>query len=95
MNPDKKYVYWMNGDISVEEDDIVQWWGGGMPNTRNKVIISIYGPFYLDMGVGNYLGVSYGTFVTWLDLYSQDMGKMIESYENKKNVLGAEVCLWS
>lgn len=47
------------------------------------------------MGVGNYLGVSYGSYQTWLDLYQQDIGKMIEGYENKDNVLGAEVCLWS
>ena len=82
-------------DIQIEEGDVVQWWGGGMPSTKHEVVISQYGPFYLDMGVGNYLGVSYGNYQTWLDLYNQDIGRMIENYENKKNVLGAEVCLWS
>jgi len=46
------------------------------------------------MGVGNYLGVSYGSYVTWLDLYQQDLGQMIRNYENKKNVIGAEITLW-
>ena len=41
------------------------------------------------------MGVSYGNYQTWLDLYNQDIGRMVEAYENKKNVLGAEVCLWS
>lgn len=65
-----------------------------MPATKNPVIISQYGPFYIDMGVGNYLGVSYGNYQTWLDLYNQDLGQMTKSYDNKKNVLGAEITLW-
>lgn len=47
------------------------------------------------MGVGNYNGVMYGTYQTWLDLYNKNIGQMIADYENKENVLGAEVCLWS
>ena len=96
LNPNKKYVYWMNSnDIQIEEGDIVQWWGGGMPNTHNEVIISQYGPFYIDMGVGNYLGVAYGNYATWLDIYNLDISRMIENYQNKHNVLGAELTLWS
>jgi len=41
------------------------------------------------MGVGNYLGVAYGNYQTWLDLYNQDIGRMIDNYENRQNVLGA------
>lgn len=41
------------------------------------------------MGVGNYLGVSYGNYQTWLDLYNQYIGRMIERYDNKEKVLGA------
>ena len=85
----------MNGRIEIEEGDIVHWWGGGMPQTTNPVVISNYGPYYLDMGVGNYFGVNYGQYVTWLDMYHQNLGKSIESYRNKANVLGAEVTLWS
>lgn len=84
-----------SNDIAIESEDVVHWWGGGMPATKNKVILSQYGPFYLDMGVGNYLGVSYGNYQTWLDLYNQDIGKMVLNYANKEGVLGAEVCLWS
>ena len=84
-----------SNDIRIEEGDAIQWWGGGLPNTNNEVIISQYGPLYLDMGVGNYLGVAYGNYQTWMDLYNIDFAKMIEPYKNKKNVLGAEVCLWS
>lgn len=67
----------------------MHWWGAALPPTNNPIVISQYGPFYLDMGVGNYLGVSYGNYQTWMDLYMQDIGKMIEHYENKKNVIGA------
>ena len=84
-----------SGNIELEEGDIVHWWGGGLPNTKNDIIISQYGPFYIDMGVGNYLGVSYGSYATWMDLYNLDIGKMIQSYANKANVLGAELTLWS
>ena len=60
-----------------------------MPETDCQVVISNYGPFYIDMGVGNYFGFNYGDYVTWLDLYNQDIIKMIDNYDNKKNVLGA------
>lgn len=64
-------MYWMNGVIEVEEGDVIHWWGSGKPQTSNPVVISNYGPFYLDMGVGNYYGVSYGNYLTWLDLHNQ------------------------
>lgn len=47
------------------------------------------------MGVGNYFGVNYGSYVTWLDLHNQNIGRMVQGYRNKDNVLGAEVTLWS
>ena len=67
-------MYWMNANIEVEPEDIVHWWGRGLPKTNNKVVISQYGPFYIDMGVGNYLGVSYGSYSSWLNLYSLNIG---------------------
>ena len=79
----------------MEPEDIVHWWGGGLPQTQNKIVISQYGPFYIDMGVGNYYGVNYGSYSTWLDLYNQNIGRMVASYANKQNVLGAEITLWS
>lgn len=85
----------MNAQISLEEGDVVHWWGGGLPSTKLEIIISQYGPFYIDMGVGNYFGVSYGSYGTWLDIYNLDLGRMIATYNNKNNVLGAELTLWS
>ena len=85
----------MNSNIDIEEGDIVHWWGGGLPQTKHKVIISQYGPFYIDMGVGNYLGVSYGSYQTWMDLYNLNINQMISGYQNKENVIGAELTLWS
>jgi hypothetical protein len=41
------------------------------------------------MGVGNYLGYPYGLYQTWLDIYMLDIQRMIEKYDNKKNVIGA------
>lgn len=73
----------------------MHWWGGGLPQTQNKVVISQYGPFYIDMGVGNYYGVNYGSYASWLDLYNLNIGRMVASYANKQNVLGAEITLWS
>lgn len=73
----------MNARIDIEEGDIVHWWGGGMPPTTHKVIISNYGPYYLDMGVGNYFAVNYGQYSTWLDLYNQNFGKAVSNYKNK------------
>ena len=90
LNPNKRFIYWMNNnDIQIEEGDIAQWWGGGLPPTKHEIVISQYGPFYLDMGVGNDLGVSYGNYQTWLDLFNIDIGRMVENYDNKRNVLGA------
>ena len=85
----------MNSRIDIEEGDVVHWWGGGLPQTTNQVIVSNYGPYYLDMGVGNYFGVNYGQYSSWLDLYNQNLGKAISNYKNKENVIGAEVTLWS
>lgn len=73
-------MYWVNtqfyGKQSVDADDIVHWWGSNLPyaHRNSKIVISQYGSYYLDMGIGNYMGVSYGTFSTWLDLYSQYLG---------------------
>lgn len=82
-------MYWMNAGIQLEDDDIVHWWGGGMPDTKCQIVISNYGPFYIDMGVGNYFGFNYGTYVTWLDLYNQNIGKIVSNFNHKENVLGA------
>lgn len=73
----------------------MHWWGGGLPSTKHELVISQYGPFYIDMGVGNYFGVSYGNYVTWLDLHNQNIARIIENFENKSNILGAELTLWS
>ena len=96
LNPKKKFIYWMNmNEFGIEEGDVVHWWGGGLPANINPIIISQYGPFYIDMGVGNYLGVSYGTYATWLDLYNQNIADMLKTYKNRDNVLGGELTLWS
>lgn len=81
-------MYWLNSEVKIEEGDIVHWWGQGIPRSNNKIVLSNYGPFYLDMGVGNYYGVNYGNYVSWLDLYNTQI-------PFDKNILGAEVCLWS
>lgn len=41
------------------------------------------------------MGVSSGPYSTWLDLYNQNIRKTISNYDNKDNVLGGEVTLWS
>ena len=71
-------MYWMNSQVNgIEENDIVHWWGGGNPRTKNHVVLSNYGPFYLDMGVVNYFGVIYVSYVTCLDLYNQQIPRNI------------------
>ena len=57
----------------MENDDIVQWWATKTPSSdiNRKVIISLFGPFYIDRGVGNYLGRAYGNYSTWRDIYSE------------------------
>ena len=49
----------------------------------------------MNRGVGNYLGTQYGVYSGWRDLYNQNIQAQIESYENKKGVLGGEVTLWT
>lgn len=96
INPEKKAMYWMNSDVNtIEKDDVVHWWGQGIPNTQNKIVISNYGPYYLDMGVGNYLGVGYGSYVNWMDIYGRNIHNEAKSNPNKDAIIGAEVCLWS
>jgi hypothetical protein len=74
INPNKVPMYWMNNNnMEIQPTDIVHWWGGQLPPTSNKVVISFYGPYYLDMGVGNYFGVGYGSYITWLDFYNKSV----------------------
>lgn len=75
MDPSKTPMYWMNGAIEIEEGDVIHWWGSGKPQTQNPVVISNYGPYYLDMGVGNYFGVGYGNYLTWLDLHNNHISQ--------------------
>lgn len=36
MNPNKKFIYWMNmNEIDIAPGDVVQWWGGGLPFTKH------------------------------------------------------------
>lgn len=79
----------MNGDVQLQKDDVIHWWGSSLPRTQNQIIISQYGPFYIDMGVGNYYGVNYGSYITWLDLYNMDINKIAMTYPDKNKVLGA------
>ena len=97
INPNKHPMFWETGRVAkTGPEDIVHWWGGGFPaNTSNKIVISNYGPYYLDMGVGNFLGSSYGSYTNWLDFYNMNLKKQMERYENKHNILGAEGTLWS
>lgn len=78
-------MFWETGRVSkVGPSDIVHWWGGGFPgNTTNKIVISNYGPYYLDMGVGNFLGSSYGSYTNWLDFYNMNLKRQMERYDNK------------
>lgn len=41
------------------------------------------------MGVGNYFGNNYGSYITWLDLHGQHIARNIANYDNKDNVIGA------
>ena len=52
---------------------MVQWWATKIPpaDIGRKVIISLFGPFYIDRGVGNYHGSSYGNYSTWRDIYHE------------------------
>ena len=41
LNPNKKFIYWMNNnDMQIESDDIAQWWGANLPNIKQEIIIS-------------------------------------------------------
>ena len=58
------------------------------------MIYSLYGQFsfYIDRGVGNYLGKKYGSYSTWLDIYGNlGAGVQIDS----QNILGMELTLWT
>lgn len=36
LDSSRKFIYWMNtNDIQIEEGDIAQWWGGGLPSTKH------------------------------------------------------------
>ncbi len=60
-----------------------------------QVILSMYGKYYLDMGVGNYYGNFYGSYTTWLDFLNESLPTMIKGLKKSENVYGAEVALWS
>lgn len=77
-----------NGNIDIEEDDIVHWWGDSLPNVQREIVVSNYGPYYLDMGVGNFLGYSYGSYAMWNELYNLNLQSTIANYANKNKVLG-------
>jgi hypothetical protein len=78
-------MFWETGRVTkTGPEDIVHWWGGGFPSgTTNKIVISNYGPYYLDMGVGNFLGSSYGSYTNWLDFYNMNLKKSMSNYANK------------
>jgi hypothetical protein len=41
------------------------------------------------MGVGNYFGVPYGSYQTWLGMYNQNIGKMAKQHKQPQKILGA------
>ena len=43
----------------------------------------MYGPYYLDMGVGNIFAHPYGMYSTWFDLYNQNLANQIMNYTNR------------
>ncbi len=47
------------------------------------------------MGVGSVLGTQYYNYATWLDIYNLNVGKEIQSFSNKDDVIGVELTLWS
>ncbi len=76
---------------------MIHWWGGTVvPLVSHKIVASFYGQYYLDLGVGNYLGNHYGSYSTWMDFFNQNsLKRLIASSPGKENVIGAVVCLWS
>ena len=40
------------------------------------------------MGVGNILGTQYYNYATWWDIYNLNVGKEIQSFSNKDDVIG-------
>lgn len=98
LDSKKTPIYWINNpNIQIEPNDLVHWWGGtNIPNVKNKIVASFYGQYYLDLGVGNYLGSAYGSYSTWMDFFNQNSLKnLINSSPAKDNVIGGVVCLWS
>ena len=100
MDSTRNRIYWENNfdhlSTFTTPNDVIHWWGdGNLPNTTSKIIISTFGPFYIDMGVGNYYGMPYGLYSNWLDLYNQNIYELTLNYPNRNNVLGAAVLLWS
>jgi hypothetical protein len=98
LNPNKTPIYWINNNnINLEPNDIIHWWGStALPNTTNKIVASFYGQYYLDLGVGNFLGSQYGSYSTWLEYYaSNSLKRLISNSPSKDNVIGGVACLWS
>jgi hexosaminidase len=98
LDPKKTPIYWINnGNIQLEPNDMIHWWGGtAIPRTDHKIVASFYGQYYLDLGVGNYLGSPYGSYSTWMDFFNQNsLKRLISNSPAKENVIGGVVCLWS
>lgn len=75
---------------------MIHWWGGiNLPKFNNPVVLSFYGQYYLDLGVGNFLGSAYGMYYTWMDYYNNNPAKLVQNSGSKDNVAGAVACLWS
>ena len=47
------------------------------------------------MGVGNYKGDAYHNYATWWQIYNLNVGREIQAFSNKDEVIGVELTLWS
>lgn len=74
LDPKKRPIYWINNnEAKIESNDMIHWWGGtNLPQFNNPVVLSFYGQYYLDLGVGNFLGSPYGMYFNWMDYYNNN-----------------------
>ena len=96
VSSNKKVIYWANEaiDLTMDDEDLVQWWGisehkSALSGRKNKVILSNYDQTYLDGGFGNIYGNNYLIYQSWRKLYEFD------PVVTNATVFGGEVCMWN
>jgi len=62
-------MYWAVGNLTIDTDDIVHWWGGNdvssISEFTGKIVLSNYNTAYFDVGFGGPFGTGYGKMYTW------------------------------